>query len=148
MSSPSIPPVPAGRIAIAVQYPQIGHLLAMALRLNHYDPHLLPAGEPVLEALLREPYAAAIVDVHLRPVDGLTVCHRVRAATSMPVILLLMRDEVPERLRAREVGASALLFLPFLIDELLACVQGVLYSAEHGLSQRDPVAGDEASNGR
>lgn len=117
---------PTARIAIASQEEQIGRLIALTLRLEGYVPHLLLGTEPALDTLLREPYAAAIVDTQLAPVDGYTICRRVRAATHTPVILMLMRDDAPGRIRAQREGASGLLSLPFTVNELLACVRDAL----------------------
>ncbi len=118
-------PATGGRIAIAVRDPQIGRMIALALRLDGYQPHVFAKGVSVFDEMRCKPAVAAVVDMHLRPVDGLTICWQLCAATAMPVILLLMRDEVAERLQAQQAGARALLLLPFTIDELLACVQAV-----------------------
>jgi DNA-binding response OmpR family regulator len=131
--SPSDSPL---AIAIAVQDDPIGRLLALSLRLEGYQPHVLPRDGSALATLLREPYAAAIVDVHLTPVDGLTLYQRVRASVSTPIILMLMRDDVPEHIQAQRLGASPLLFLPFALEDLYACVRAVTTT----LAMRDGTA--------
>jgi DNA-binding response OmpR family regulator len=139
-SSTSSVPALTSRIAIATQEDQIGRLIALALRLSGYTPHLLSEQESALDTLLHEPYAAAIVDVQLAPVDGYTICQKVRAVTSTPIILLLMRDDTPRRIRAQQAGASALLFLPFEIDELLTCVRTALQSKAEASANDQCVA--------
>jgi DNA-binding response OmpR family regulator len=146
MSTSIPPPLAAGRIGIAVQVPAIERLLAMALRLEGFAPRVFADGEHALTELLQEQYAATIVDVHLYPVDVFLVCQHVRAATATPVILMLMRDEVPERIRAAQVGASALLFLPFEIPDLLTCVQSVLRPPETADDQRNTLNGGKAQD--
>ena len=88
MSSPSSPgsfaeestsPPP---IVVATYDRAIGRMIMMALRLAGYAPHLYANGEEALEAILREPCAAAILDAHLGKVDGLTICGRVRDTAS------------------------------------------------------------------
>lgn len=126
-STPSVPAL-TSRIAIATQEDQIGRLIALTLRLAGYTPHLLSEQESALDTLLRKPYGAAIVDVQLAPVDGYTICQKVRAVTTTPIILMLMPDDTPRRVQAQQAGASALLYLPFEIDELLTCVRSALHS--------------------
>ena len=136
-SSPSRTPQEAS-IAIAVQEDQISRLLALALRLENYQPHILTRDVSVLDTLLREPYAVAIVDAHLTPMDGVTIYERVRDRVSTPVILMMMRDDVRERTRAEQVGAGPILFMPFTMKELFSCVEAVELDATRATP---PIAG-------
>src|SRR5690242_14394142 len=107
-------------IVVATRDPSIGRLVAMALRLDGYAPQVYVDGEHALEALLTAPYAAAVLDARLPKIDGPTLCQRVRATppvASVPIILLVMRDEPARQARGRRLGATAFLYLPFTIEE-------------------------------
>jgi DNA-binding response OmpR family regulator len=125
---PPIPPTPAtpATIVVAASYPPLGRFIALALRLDGYEPHLLADGAGALAYLLSQPFAAAILDVELSRVDGFTVCQRVRAVSSAPIILVLPQDGRSHHVHARSVGASAVLSLPCGVEELLACVQALV----------------------
>lgn len=116
-------------IVVATRDPSIGRLVAMALRLDGYAPQVYADGEQALEALLSAPCAAAVLDARLPKIDGPTLCQRVRATpsvASVPIILLVMRDEPALQVRGRRLGATAFLVVPFVIEELLATVAGVI----------------------
>jgi DNA-binding response OmpR family regulator len=113
-------------IAVAAGYPPLGRFIALSLRVAGYDPHLLADGEQALEYLLSQPVDAAVLDGVLGKVDGFTICQRMRAVSATPIVLLLMRDEAHQQIRSRQVGASAVLLIPFGADNLLACVKTLL----------------------
>jgi DNA-binding response OmpR family regulator len=131
MSSPGSPGVSTRvstsppPIVVATYDQAIGRMIVMALRLEGYAPHLYLNGEEAVEAILHQPCRAAILDVRLGKVDGLTICERVRATesvASVPIILLLMRDEVIRQACGHRLGINALLFMPFEVGELLSAV--------------------------
>ena len=116
-------------IVIATRDPAIGRMIAMALRFEGYASQVYADGELALGALLATPCAAAVLDARLTKVDGPTLCQRVQATpsvASIPIILLVMRDEPVLQARGRRMGANAFLFLPFAIEELLATIAAVI----------------------
>jgi two-component system, OmpR family, response regulator ChvI len=120
-------------VVVATRDAAIGRMIAMALRLEGYGPHLFADAEQALAAMVGEPCAAAVLDLRLGKVDGLTVCQRVRASvpvSSMPIILLLTREDTAFlQARGKGLGANAVLFMPFEIRELLAAVAfGITHS--------------------
>jgi two-component system response regulator ChvI len=99
----------------------------MALQLQGYSSHLYSDGQQALEALLAEPFTAALLDSHLPSVDGFTVCERVRAGASkvasVPIILLLLQEDTDLWQRQRErLRLDAALFIPFQLRDLIAAV--------------------------
>jgi two-component system response regulator MprA len=116
----------------------IGKMMVMALRFAGYAPHLHINGEQALEAILRGPCAAAILDAHLGKVDGLTICRRVRATASVanvPILLLLTGDDASLQVLGSRLGINAFLFLPFEVSELLmavAAMQAVVHAPLDG----------------
>ena len=110
---------PLPTIVVATRDPAIGRVIVMALRLEGYAPDLFDDGEQAWEATLGEPCVAAVLDARLPKVGGITICQSVRATasiSSLPIILLVMRDEATLRAGAQRVGVSACLLMPFAVQ--------------------------------
>ena len=65
-------------------------------------------------------YDAAVLDIMMPKVDGLTVLRTLRArGSALPVLLLTARDAVADRVDGLDAGADDYLIKPFAMDELL-----------------------------
>lgn len=74
-----------------------------------------------------EPYDAAILDLGLPTLDGLTVLHRWRQARrTMPVLVLTARGSWREKVTGLREGADDYLAKPFEIEELLARIEALI----------------------
>src|SRR5438270_8240642 len=99
-------------------------------------------GEEGLAVATTTPFDLIVLDVMLPQLDGLNVCHQLRAQNRhMPVLMLTARDSVDDRVAGLDSGADDYLVKPFAFRELLARVRALL--RRDGQS-RDPVlrAGD------
>jgi DNA-binding response OmpR family regulator len=67
-----------------------------------------------------------ILDLMLPGTDGLEVCRRIRAHSSLPVIMLTARGEETDRIVGLELGADDYVTKPFSPRELVARVRTVL----------------------
>jgi two-component system KDP operon response regulator KdpE len=67
-----------------------------------------------------------ILDVMMPRMDGLEVTRRVRARSTMPIIVLTALDEEADKVAAFDLGVDDYLTKPFGVGELLARVQAVL----------------------
>ncbi len=84
-------------------------------------------GSEGLHLALNGFYDAAIVDLMLPHLDGLSVIREMRqAGRTTPVIVLSARREVEERVRCLQAGCDDYLVKPFAFSELLARLQAVL----------------------
>ena len=87
-------------------------------------------GETGLAAALHGPHDAAVVDIMLPKLDGLSLIRAVRATgRTLPVIVLSARGNVDARISGLEAGADDYLAKPFSVAELLARVQALLRRA-------------------
>lgn len=78
-------------------------------------------GEDALVLATSQPYAAIVLDRMLPKMDGLSVCHALRARRfETPVLLLTARDAVADRVEGLDAGADDYLVKPFAFEELLA----------------------------
>ena len=73
-----------------------------------------------------EPWHAVILDVMLPGFDGFEVLKRIRARTSVPVLMLTGRGDETDRIVGLEVGADDYLPKTFSTRELLARLRAVL----------------------
>jgi two-component system, OmpR family, response regulator len=80
-----------------------------------------------LELAMGGTYDAAIVDVMLPQIDGLTLIDRMRTrGVRTPVLILSARRTVDDRVRGLQAGGDDYLTKPFAFAELLARVQALI----------------------
>lgn len=80
-------------------------------------------------------YEAAIVDIMLPGIDGLTLIQQLRhEGVSIPVLILSARRSVDDRVRGLQTGGDDYLVKPFAFSELLARVQALVRRA-HGSAE-------------
>jgi len=100
-------------------------------------------GEEGLHLALNEPYDAAIVDIMLPKLDGLTLISRMRLEKiNTPVIILSARKSVDDRVRGLQAGGDDYLTKPFSFSELLARVQALIRRATGAKETTRLVVGD------
>lgn len=74
-----------------------------------------------------EDYSAAILDLGLPTLDGLTILKRWRAnGRAMPILILTSRDTWAERVEGINSGADDYLPKPFKMEELLARLRAIV----------------------
>lgn len=84
-------------------------------------------GERGLDLATSGGYDAAIVDVMLPQIDGLTLIDRMRTrGVRTPVLILSARRTVDDRVRGLQAGGDDYLTKPFAFAELLARVQALI----------------------
>lgn len=82
-------------------------------------------------ALARDnPPDLVILDWMLPGIDGLEVCRRLRAASSVPILMLTAKDSVSDRVEGLDAGADDYLVKPFALDEVLARLRALLRRAK------------------
>jgi two-component system OmpR family response regulator len=84
-------------------------------------------GESGLQMASVESYDAAIVDIMLPKMDGLTLIKTLRQEKiNTPVIILSAKRAVDDRVKGLQRGGDDYLTKPFAFSELLARVQGLI----------------------
>ncbi len=104
---------------------QILRVLRLELEHEGYTVETATDGLAGLEKALKEP-DLVILDLMLPKMDGLEVCTRVRAKSTVPIIMLTAKDRIPDRVSGLDLGADDYLTKPFSVEELLARVRARL----------------------
>jgi two-component system, OmpR family, response regulator len=88
-------------------------------------------------------YDAAVVDVMLPKLDGISLVRRLRSARrAVPVLFLSAKGSVDDRVRGLESGGDDYLTKPFAFSELLARVQALIRRANQAPESTRLAAGD------
>ncbi len=83
-----------------------------------------------------------LLDLMMPGIDGLEVCKRIRAKSSVPVVMLTARGDETDRVVGLEMGADDYIAKPFSPRELLARMRAVLRRAMPDPERERVVAGD------
>ncbi|MBW2737496.1 MAG: response regulator transcription factor [Deltaproteobacteria bacterium] len=104
-------------------------------------------GEDGLHMALTENYDAAIIDIMLPRLDGLSVIEDLRRKkNNMPVIILSAKRSVDDRVKGFQKGSDDYLTKPFAFSELLARVQALIRRASGVLEPTGLKLGDLLMN--
>jgi two-component system response regulator MprA len=119
-------------ILIAEDDQQIREALDRILRFEGYETVLVNDGAAALEAFDKHTPDAALLDVMMPFVDGLSVVRKLRdRGNRTPVLMLTARQETPDRVAGLDAGADDYLAKPFELDELLARIRALLRRTDH-----------------
>ncbi|MDY0978151.1 response regulator [Massilia sp. CFBP9012] len=131
-------------IMIVEDEPELASVIADYALAAGYAPTVFGDGLVALEAIRRAPPALVVLDLMLPGLDGLALCHAVRAFSSVPIVMVTARVEEVDRLLGLETGADDYLCKPFSPRELMARIKAILRRS--GTSEAAPVlALDEAT---
>jgi len=118
------------RILIVEDDIQVAGFIQKGLQQEGYAVDHAANGEDGLHLASTEPYDAAIVDIMLPKLDGLTLIERLREQKiTTPVLVLSARGSVDDRVRGLQTGGDDYLVKPFAFAELLARVQALIRRA-------------------
>ncbi len=122
--------------------PQIRHFLRISLKTEGYKLLEAENGETGVGLCARYSPDLVILDLGLPDMDGSEVLAALREWSSVPVIILSVRDRELEKVKALDLGANDYVTKPFGVDELLARVRTQLrsYSNNNGGSGADSSA--------
>ena len=77
-----------------------------------------------------------IVDLGMPEMDGYEVIRRLRRRSSVPIIILTVRDDEESMAKGFDVGADDYIVKPFGQMELTGRIQAVLRRTSHGQNHR------------
>ena len=123
------------RILLAEDDPLLGDGLRAGLRQQGFQVDWVRDGLAAERELRAQPYAAAVLDLGLPMVDGLTVlAHARQKGITLPVLILTARDAISDRIKGLDSGADDYVVKPVDLHELAARLRALIRRA-HGQTQ-------------
>jgi two-component system, OmpR family, response regulator MprA len=118
------------RILVIEDDARLSQFVERALIYEGYRVNIARDGQTGLVLARDTPPDLVILDWMLPVLDGLEVCKRMRAASSIPILMLTARDNINDRVAGLDAGADDYLVKPFSVDELLARVRALFRRAK------------------
>jgi two-component system OmpR family response regulator len=115
------------RILIVEDDAKISSFVVKGLRQAGFTVDMAADGEQGFQLAMQNPYDAAVIDIMLPKLDGLTLIHSLRKnRVNTPVLILSARDSLDDRIRGFRQGGDDYVTKPFSFSELLVRVQALI----------------------
>src|SRR5271167_4392880 len=118
-------------------------LLSYPLSQDGYEVVRASDGAEAMERFGETEFDLVVLDVSMPHLDGLEVCRRLRASSSVPIIMLTAKTEEIDKVLGLELGADDYITKPFSIREFRSRVKAALRRA----SMQAAVAAAAAEEG-
>lgn len=93
------------------------------------------SAERAMDAVGKDAFDAAIIDIGLPRTDGLELTRQLRqSGHTMPVMILTARDALQDRVQGLDMGADDYMVKPFELPELLARLRALLRRSQAATS--------------
>jgi DNA-binding response OmpR family regulator len=120
-------------------------LLTYPLERDGYRVVQARDGDEALARFDAESVDLVVLDVMLPKLDGLEVCKRLRARSTVPIVMLTARDDELDKVVGLELGADDYITKPFSIREFRSRIRALLRRAStphHEAHEEDVIAVD------
>ena len=124
------------RVLVVDDEPQITRVLRTVLTSQGYQVQTAAEGESAMNNFNEWKPELVITDLYMPHMDGIELCKRIRAVSSVPIIVLSVKGEERTKVEALDSGADDYVTKPFGTDELLARVRAAL---RRGTANTDDV---------
>jgi two-component system KDP operon response regulator KdpE len=118
--------------------PQIRRFLKAGFGLEHFTVLEEDTGEAGLRTATLRQLDLVILDLNLPDMDGASIVERIRAWSTVPIIVLSVRASDDDKVRLLEAGADDYVVKPFSMAELLARARTAIRRQVRG-TQSEPV---------
>jgi two-component system, OmpR family, response regulator len=131
------------RVLVVEDDAKIASFLTRGLKQAGYAVDHASDGEAGLALAESTDYDAAIIDVMLPKLDGISLVRRLRLSRRLtPILFLSAKSSVDDRVRGLQSGGDDYLTKPFAFSELLARVHALIRRASSSPEATKLVAGD------
>lgn len=107
----------------------IAQMLTTALAENGFAAAAVRSAAEMDALLARESVDVIVLDIMLPGEDGVSICRRLRGASTIPIIMLTALGDEIDRVVGLEVGADDYVTKPFSSRELIARIRALLRRA-------------------
>ena len=129
------------RILLADDEQAIQTLLSFPLEKDGYEVVRASDGREALARFGEQAFDLVVLDVMMPRMDGLEACRKLRARSSVPIIMLTAKAEEIDKVLGLELGADDYITKPFSMREFRSRVKAALRRA--GMSQPTTDQGEE-----
>jgi len=131
------------RVLVVEDDEKIASFIAKGLREAGFAVDTSGNGAEGLQMALGDVYSAAVVDIMLPELDGLSLIERIRAKNMQtPVLILSARHSVDDRVKGLQAGGDDYMVKPFSFSELLARMHALIRRATHVAEPTTLAVGD------
>jgi DNA-binding response OmpR family regulator len=120
---------PAPTILLVDDEDSVRKVLAFPLERDGFTVVQAADGEEALRQFAAHTIDLVVLDIMLPRLDGLEVCKRLRATSTVPIIMLTARDDELDKVVGLELGADDYITKPFSIREFRSRVRALLRRA-------------------
>lgn len=106
--------------------PSLREVVRYALTREGFSVREAENGLEALERFAAAPVDLVVLDVLMPELDGIEVCKRIRAESSVPIVFLSSRGEELDRVLGLELGGDDYITKPFSPRELVSRIKAVL----------------------
>ena len=114
------------RILVVDDEPQLTRVLRTGLSSHDYEVRVAADGLSALETFGDWHPDLVVTDLAMPNMDGLELCRKLRAISTVPILVLSARGDEKTKVEALDLGADDYITKPFGIEELLARVRAGL----------------------
>lgn len=115
------------KILVVEDEPSLNKIIAKRLKVEKYAVDSAFDGQEALDYIAATEYDAAIVDIMMPKLDGLSLVKKLRAKNNLlPVLFLTAKDTTEDKVAGLDSGGDDYLVKPFEFEELLARVRVLL----------------------
>lgn len=128
----------APRILLADDEQSVQTLLSYPLRKDGYEVVQAADGREALARFAETTFDLVVLDVMMPHMDGLEVCRRLRAKSTVPIIMLTAKAEEIDKVLGLELGADDYITKPFSMREFRSRVKATLRRAGMARDREEP----------
>jgi two-component system, OmpR family, KDP operon response regulator KdpE len=118
------------RILVVDDEPRMRRFVRMNLDLEGYEVIEADNGLQAMDRVRDDMPDLVLLDVAMPELDGFETLEHVRRASSVPVIMLTVKNDEEDRIRGLDLGADDYITKPFSPRELLSRIRAVLRRVE------------------
>jgi two-component system KDP operon response regulator KdpE len=125
------------KVLVVDDDPQVRRALRVNLSARGYDVETASSGEEALMTSASYLPDLVLLDIGLPGIDGVEVVEGLRGWSSVPIIMLSVRETEADKVRALDAGADDYVTKPFGMNEVLARLRAAL--RRHNAEPEHPV---------
>lgn len=128
-------PKTLSRILLVEDDKEIAAMIIEMLRENGLEAAAVGSAADMDATMRKQPFNLVVLDAMLPGEDGFSICRRLRASSTIPIIMLTALGDEINRIVGIELGADDYISKPFHPRELLVRIKALLRRASYGRDQ-------------